>query len=60
VSKASEIRAHAIDEAIELIRESFCLLERRCMDRDSGEACEDEPDPKLWCQACSLAGEWLP
>jgi hypothetical protein len=59
MSRNSEIRAHQIDEVLDLIRESLCILDRRCCDADSGEPCSAEPDPQLWCTACSRAGEAL-
>jgi hypothetical protein len=59
MSKASDIRAHAIDEAIAAVDAAICLADRRCQDRASGEACEYEPDEKLWCDSCKLQGEAL-
>ena len=52
-------RAHAIDEALDLVREAFCILDRRCADAESGEPCSLEADKQLWCASCIAAGEAL-
>lgn len=60
MSRASEIRAHEIDDVLALIRAAECLLEGRCQDRESGEPCDEEPDRDVWCDSCKLQGKALP